>query len=55
MTKKRTVADLAQQFDVHPNQIQGWKKKPISTLEEEFWPRHSEAPATRPYPESSRS
>ena len=33
---ERTVADLAQQFDVHPNQIQDWKKKLVAHAETLF-------------------
>ena len=33
---ERTVADLAQQFDVHPNQIQDWTKKLVVEAEHVF-------------------
>lgn len=32
----RTLAELAEQYDVHPNQIQDWKKKLMSGAEEVF-------------------
>jgi transposase len=32
----RTIAELAQQYDVHPNQIQDWKKRLMSGAEQLF-------------------
>ena len=32
----RTLAELAQQYDVHPNQIQDWKKRVLSGAEQLF-------------------
>lgn len=35
----RTLSELAEQFDVHPNQIQDWKKRLMSSAEEVFGER----------------
>lgn len=32
----RTLAELAQQFDVHPNQIQDWKQQLVAKAENVF-------------------
>lgn len=36
MRGDRTLADLAEQFDVHPNQIQDWKKRLLRNAEQLF-------------------
>jgi transposase len=33
---ERTLAELAEQFDVHPNQIQDWKQKLVTKAETVF-------------------
>jgi transposase len=32
----RTLAELAEQFDIHPNQIQEWKKRVVDGAEDVF-------------------
>ena len=36
MRGEHTLAELAEQFDVHPNQIQCWKKRLVDTAEDIF-------------------
>lgn len=33
---EKTLAEIAQQYDVHPNQIQDWKKRLVSEAEHVF-------------------
>ena len=33
---ERTLAELSEQFDVHPNQIQDWKKRLVDGAENVF-------------------
>ena len=33
---ERTLAELAEQFDIHPNQIQDWKKQLVEGAEDLF-------------------
>ncbi len=46
VTGDRTLAKLAEQFDVHPNQIQDWKKKLISDAQNVFGAHSVEAEHT---------
>ena len=44
---ERTLAELAEQFDVHPNQIQDWKKRLVEGAEDVFGRQRGRGPAQR--------
>jgi transposase-like protein len=44
MRGDKTLAELAEHFEVHPNQITEWKKLLLEGAEEVFGPRRSDAP-----------
>ena len=54
---ERTLADLAEQFEVHPHQIQDWKKKLVADAEHVFAPVRSRLsiPSRRPSSSTPRS
>ena len=33
---ERTLAELAEQFDIHPNQFQEWKKRMVESAKDVF-------------------
>lgn len=42
LKERRTISELTQQFDLHPNQITSWKKEFLGSASKVF-----EGPATR--------
>lgn len=40
---ERTLAELSEQFDVHPNQIQDWKRRLVEGAEDVFGGNAAEA------------
>ena len=42
----RTLAERAEQFDIHPNQIQEWKQKLVASAEQVFGAGASETAET---------
>ena len=43
-----TLAELSEQFDVHPNQIQDWKKRLVASAEDVFGGNAVEAAHNEP-------
>ena len=46
---ERTLAELTEQFDIHPNQIQDWKKRLTEGAEDVFGGNAVEAQHNRPW------